>query len=130
MIALPMLKLLKEKKHGSPWVDDEDVPEHVRSSAAPPKENEWDTDDLFHDRSDWVLDEIIWAHEQVLNDYDHKEYYDPYGDDEVVVSSHGFMSAEETRKMGKFNQDKYKVYNDRINNGLRLFGKYYRSLWD
>jgi len=130
LIALPMLKLLKEKKHGSPFVDDEDVPEHLRSSAAPPKENEWDTDELFHDRFSWVLDEMIWAHEQVLNDDEHSEYYDPYEDGEDVVSNHTFLSAAEAREMGKFNQDKYKAYNDRLNNGLTLFGKYYRGLWD
>ena len=39
-IALPMLKQLKATKHGSPFVDDEDVPEHLRSTAAPPKEND------------------------------------------------------------------------------------------
>ena len=130
MIALPMLKLLKEKKHGSPFVDDEDVPEHLRSTSAPPKKEEWDTDDLLHDRFDWVLDEMIWAHEQVLNDNDHEEYYDPYDDNEFIVDNHSFLSVEESRKMGKFNPDKYKVYNDRINNGLKLFGKYYRGLWD
>ena len=30
-IVLPMLKQLKETKHGSPNTDDEDVPEHLRS---------------------------------------------------------------------------------------------------
>ena len=50
LVVLPMLKLLKEKKHGSPLVDDEDVPEHLRSTAAPAKENEWDTDALWESR--------------------------------------------------------------------------------
>ena len=34
-IILPMLKQLNETKHGAPYVDDEDVPEHLRSTAAP-----------------------------------------------------------------------------------------------
>ncbi len=48
IIVLPMLKQLQETKHGSPLIDDEDVPENLRSTAAPPKENEWDTDDNLH----------------------------------------------------------------------------------
>ena len=43
-IVLPMLKQLNKTKHGAPFVDDEDVPEYLRSTAAEPKENEWDTD--------------------------------------------------------------------------------------
>ena len=44
-IITPMLKKLKEIQHGAPYTDDADVPEHLRSTAAPPKENEWDTDE-------------------------------------------------------------------------------------
>ena len=42
-IIAPMLKQLKATKHGAPFVDDEDVPEHLRSTNAKPKENKWDT---------------------------------------------------------------------------------------
>ena len=34
LIILPMLKQLKETKHGSPLVDDEDVPEHMRHTLS------------------------------------------------------------------------------------------------
>ncbi len=37
-IVVPMLKQLKETKHGAPFVDDEDVPEELKSTSAPPKE--------------------------------------------------------------------------------------------
>jgi hypothetical protein len=70
LIAVPLLKKLKERMHGSPYVDDEDVPEELRSTAAPPKENEWDTDENHHKRWEWVLGEMIWAHEQIA-DEDH-----------------------------------------------------------
>ena len=33
-IILPMLKQLRDTKHGSPMVDDEDVPEHLRAVYA------------------------------------------------------------------------------------------------
>jgi hypothetical protein len=102
LITVPMLKKLKEIKHGSGWVDDEDVPEELRSSAAPPKQNEWDTDDNFHKRWDWVLDEMIWAHEQIIDEEDK------------------YISDKEASE----------AYQARISNGLRLFGKYYQNLWD
>ena len=56
-IILPMLKQLKEKKHGAPGVDDEDVPAGVglRSTEAGPKENEYDTDENWFKRWDWVI---------------------------------------------------------------------------
>jgi len=68
LIIHPMLIQLKQTKHGSPWIDDEDVPEELRSTSAPPKENEWDADDNHHARWDWVLDEMIWAFETHLDD--------------------------------------------------------------
>jgi glutamate-1-semialdehyde aminotransferase len=54
-----MLKQLKENKHGAPFTDDEDVPEHLRSTTAEPKENEWDTDSNHFLRWDWIMDEMI-----------------------------------------------------------------------
>ena len=67
LIIHPVLVKLKEKKHGSPCVDDEDVPERLRDGV-PAKENEWDTDDNHHSRWEYVLDEMIWAFEQHTHD--------------------------------------------------------------
>ena len=67
-IVLPMLKQLKESKHGSPLVDDEDVPEELKSTTAPAKENEWDTDGNHFKRWDWVMDEMIFAFECKADD--------------------------------------------------------------
>jgi hypothetical protein len=44
-IILPMLKQLRKTQHGAPCTDDEDVPEHLRSTKAKPKKNEWDVDE-------------------------------------------------------------------------------------
>jgi hypothetical protein len=46
-IIYPMLKQLRKTAHGAPCTDDEDVPEHLRSTKAKPKKNEWDVDE-FH----------------------------------------------------------------------------------
>ena len=103
-IILPMLIQLKETKHGSPDVDDKDVPEHLRSTSAPPKKNDWDTDDNWHKRWDWVLDEMIHAFDCKANK------------DDV------FMRFDDRSEQEK--------EQDRISNGFRLFGKYYENLWD
>jgi hypothetical protein len=105
IIIHPMLVQLRKTKHGSPCVDDIDVPEVLRSTSAPPTAEKWDTDEHFHKRWDWVLDEMIWAFDQIANDTDMQAYKE--------------LSPEE-----------YKEHCDRIIRGTTLFGKYYQALWD
>lgn len=111
LIILPMLKLLKETKHGSPIVDDIDVPEHLKSTSAPSAKNEWDTDDNFHKRWEWVLDEMIWSFERMVNE------------DSELLESYGSNSTQEKRKQ-------YEENEKRKANGFLLFGKYFQALWD
>lgn len=120
-IVVPMLKQLKETKHGSPMVDDEDVPEEYRSTNAPPKENEWDIDAYHHYRWDWVLYEMIWAFEQKCRDHWEEDYYGPYieGEDGKLLSGRFEWTDDEGRKK----------HQERMSNGFRLFGKYYEALW-
>lgn len=70
LIIYPMLLQLKATKHGSPHVDVEDVPDHLKNVQEANR-------DLVHERWDWVLDEIIWTFEKkVKNDdmlYDSQE---------------------------------------------------------
>jgi hypothetical protein len=115
MIILPVLKLLKEKKPGAPHVDDDDVPEELRSTAVPPVD-EYGTDDNHFKRWDWVMDEMIWTFEQIsADDADNQffQYPDPDNLDNCV-----------------FDKDGYLEYQNRIDRGTRLFGKYFRGLWD
>ena len=155
-IILPMLKQLKEKKHGAPYTKDEDVPEELRSTAAKPTEHEWDVDEFHFARWDYIMDEMIWAFEQLLKDdqgedqyrvgkYDHmlqpvNEDFEPIGEP--------FHLGEEPKdapwkKYVKYYSlvkgPNYTMIEDkegvekhwkRIDNGLRLFGSYYRHLWD
>lgn len=69
-IILPMLRQLKEDKHGAPYTDDEDVPEELRSTNAPPTKDEWDLDDNFFPRWDWIMNEMIYAFEAKIKDED------------------------------------------------------------
>jgi hypothetical protein len=95
LVVLPMLKQLKETKHGAPLVDDCDVPEELRRSSAPPAED-YQTDSNWFLRWDYVMDEMIFAFEYI------------------------------TQKDDEFNSE----IDKRVNTGLKLFGKYYRGLWD
>lgn len=122
-IIAPMLKQLNKEKHGAPLVDDEDVPSELKSTAAPPKENDWDTDDNHFKRWDWVMGEMIWAFEQ-LSDWDNDSKFYDFG---VKVEGESFSESINRIKLDK---DGLYAHNDRIQNGLRLFGKYYRNLWD
>lgn len=140
-IVLPMLKQLQATKQGSPFVEDEDVPEHLRSTAAPPKENEWDTDDNHHKRWEWVLNEMIFAFEKKSQDDWTDEFHSgeidmlwiPVDKDgnEVAKGDHKYFEMKRgPNDTYKTDTEGMKVVQDRISNGLRLFGKYYEGLWD
>ena len=127
-IIAPALKQLKDTKHGAPFVDDEDVPEHLRSTSAPPKENEWDTDDFHFDRWDWVLDEMIWSFSQKARDDWESDYYDF---EDIVPNPDADNFAEKIGiKEIRYNKEGTKTHQKRMTNGFRLFGKYYEALWD
>jgi len=96
-IIHPGLIMLKQQKNGAPWVDPEDVPDELRPTTEELANYEEDarTDELWFDRYDYILDEMIWAFDRIKQD----------------VNIHSKSDAE------------------RVNNALRLFGKYYQSLW-
>jgi hypothetical protein len=113
LITLPLLKQLKETQHGSAQVDLGDVPPEMQLVST----EDWDDQLVFdfyndpelskqkvqcdvHDRWNWVMGEMIFAFE--------------------------FIVDEDNRYPQNFDQD----VENRVANGLRLFGKYYRGLWD
>lgn len=122
-IILQLLKQLRDTQHGSPFTDDEDVPEELRSSVAPaPAEHA--TDGNHEARWKWILDEMIWAFEQ-LNDPDH--------DDQFYTGRENFADIENFEKYYdkvKVDFDGLKAHEERIRRGTTLFGKYYQGLWD
>jgi len=134
LIILPMLKQLKETKHGAPNVDSEDVPLEL---AMPPgwyeeKYNvDGETDPHFFDRWDYVMDEMIWAFEQILDDENEKQFFSGESDIYWKELENGFSEMirgpDDTFEIDHEGLEKH---NRRIKKGLTLFGKYYRSLWD
>lgn len=142
-IILPMLKQLKEKQHGAGFVDDQDVPEGIglRSTEALPKENEWDTDSNHFARWDWVMNEMIFAFECKVDD----SWEDAFREGDidmlwVPVDEHGnqvpkgehksYQMKDGPKNTYKCDYDGMKVVQNRIDNGFRLFGRYYQNLWD
>jgi len=136
-IVLPMLKQLNETKHGSPFVDDEDVPEELRSTNAEPKENEYDTDSNHFKRWDWVMGEMIFAFECKLDDSwedafcsgEHDTIWTPTSFDENGKPKL-YRMDDGPNNTYKCDYEGMKVVQKRISNGFRLFGKYYEGLWD
>ena len=151
LIALPMLKQLKATKHGSPFVDLQDVPEEMRSTET----EEWDSQTCFdfyntasdklvqdvHTRWAWVLDEMIFAFECEVDDSWEEAFQS--GDFDTVwlpVDREGNPVPKEDAKLFqmavgpnhtyKCDYEGMKVVQARIDNGFRLFGKYYQNLWD
>ena len=112
LIIVPMLKQLKATKHGSPSVSDADVPEELRSPMGYLATEDYDVDDNYHKRWDWVMDEMIWAFEQTIDETSDDHFFDRSVEPYV------------------YDKDGHRAHMQRIDNGIMLFGKYYQGLWD
>jgi hypothetical protein len=123
LIIAPMLVQLKETKHGAPKVDDMDVPEHLRSTSAPPKENDWDTDEYWFQRWDYILDEMIFSMQELTSENGADKFFDHSEVDE----SENIMTQISKIKVDNEGLD---AYTARIQKGCELFGKYFQALWD
>ena len=117
LVILPVLEQLRDTAYGYPLVDPADVPTHLK-----PSKEELDhfhqtmeTDGKAQDRWEWVLGEMIFAFEKVIDDSWELEFYH-FGENMMDVQC---IDREGLEQMS-----------NRIDNGLALFGKYYMSLWD
>lgn len=114
-IILPMLKQLRDDKHGSPG--DMKPFKEVSSESTQYcfdwyKEDDMKAWDLGHKQWCDIMDKMIWSFEQVVNRDREDQFH--------------------TKKNGKrfFDSKAYIAYYERIQEGLDLFGKYYMNLWD
>lgn len=138
-IIRPMLQQLHANKHGAPWVDDEDVPEHLRSTAAreltQEERDNGHTDDNHFKRWDWVLDEIIFAFESleggINEDWEEQFTSGEYDYLFKKIEEDGTSQlVQGPNHTAETDWDARRAYGERIQNGFRLFGKYYQNLWD
>lgn len=114
IIIHPALVLLKEKKHGVPFVNNSDVPKELRDTTVYEDPNDEKKFAAMERKWDWVLDEMIWAFGETA---------DPDKDDKLFywTDENGFYCWDE-----KAIEEKEK----RMDRAFRLFGKYYKHLWD
>jgi hypothetical protein len=127
LIILPMLQKLKVQKHGYGWIDNKDVPKELRSTAPGARrglKNPHDWDHNAEARFSWMLDELIWTFEQLADDED--------GEAQFYDHTESLKEKDFNKSIQKLKVDRVglELHNKRIENGLRLFGKYFRTLWD
>ena len=144
LIILPMLLQLKSTKQGVPQefaeVGGEDY--HAQDCFDFYKE---DQKEMFEKRvKDWdtVLDKMIWSFQQlVLDDYS-KQYhhgktdYDWVKTDEKILNpitnkmEATYQMVDKDPDAHWYDREGHMLHEERIQEGLELFGKYYRNLWD
>ena len=140
MLIHPVLVKLKEQKHGSPVVDDEDVPENLRANKKDHSDFS-EEDSTLHARWSWVLDEMIWTFGQHGLEDDSDQFYHnsdqlemitkPTDDTKKKYSILYFNHQKDPTKPPYFRDDEgLKKHAERKANGRRLFAKYYEALWD
>ena len=142
MIILPMLKQLKATKQGYPMVDDEDVPEELRTGK-PNDEEEGDTnrDDFDEGKWDWVLDEMIFTFECLVDEnYSDKFHTGVHDTKFVPCDADGNTVPEDDAVLYRwekgpndtshYDMEGHKKLDERLQRGTTLFGKYFRNLWD
>jgi len=131
-IVLPMLKQLKETKHGSAYVEEFD---QTSNSAQYCFDFYEEGDSLAwekgHERWNQILDKMIWSFEQINIDWEaqfHSGEHDFYFEkDEGTNLSIMKMGPNDTHK---FDVEGCLNFQNRMQEGFELFGKYYRDLWD
>lgn len=121
-IILPMLKQLRDTQHGSCPTELEDVPEHLHPKTPPGPNNNYN-DETVHERWQWVMNEMIWAFEQKIDNDDESKFFD-----HSTVNRSAPLNQQ--IKQIKVDRDALEAHQKRKDNGFRLFGKYYQGLWD
>ncbi len=134
LIILPLLKQIKENKNGSPFIDDDDVPEHLKSTSAPElSKDELDmghVDANHYTRWEYVIGEMIFAFENIVDDSWQDKFYSGEFDFAFKQLENGMSELiRDKNDTSSVDREGLKEYQKRIDNGLRLFGKYYQSLW-
>ena len=129
LVIHPILVAYKEKSKGYFHVDDEDVPDELkvgkpvngfRNERFHPDNGDFDSGKKKHD---WVIDEMIYAFDCIGPNSD--------WEDEYYIFKDGYDTApfEQMNLFYEVDNEGIDAAQKRIDNGMRLFGKYYRGLW-
>jgi hypothetical protein len=135
IIILPMLKQLKATKHGSPHLPVFDQTSNSAQSCfdfyEEGDETAWE---VGHAQWEVIMDEMIWAFEQLQPDCDWEAQYcsEPceldmteYPEDEGKTCVPVRWKTE-----GKYDWEGMRAHQARISAAMVQFGTYFESLWD
>jgi hypothetical protein len=143
-VILPMLIQLKECKHGIPheFAEVGGADYEAQESFDFYKETHNECFDKGVERWNEVLDKMIWSFEQILLDEYEEKYRHGRSEFDWVRTDKEFPNPvtgkiEKTFQMVDKNPKEHwtdyegmRKHEERIQEGLDLFGKYYRNLWD
>lgn len=142
LIILPLLLQLKQTKHGVPGGFTERVGGDFDNNLTFDfiKEDDNEVFDKLCDKWDEILDKMIWSFQQLVDDsYDNKYHHGKMkmGWKPIKVPHPTTGVAETMYEMVDENPSEHwydyvghELHEERIQEGLELFGKYYRNLWD
>lgn len=127
-IIYPLLIRFKKLNNGylmlDNGIDREDVPDGKGDTCV--EEECWD----------FVLDEMIWTFEQIQDETSDDQFYSGEIDFQFKELKEKDSDGDPLYALEHGPNDTFKVddeglrqHHERIDNGLRLFGKYFRSLW-
>lgn len=133
-VIAPALKKFRAEYGGIPFIHNEDVPEELRREKEITEPFEVFVSDEDEKKAvarwEWVLDEMIYAFDSFINNSE-DEYASGDMDYNWEKDERGlFKMIEGPNHTYKVDSDGLKAHTERVNNGLRLFGKYYRCLWN
>lgn len=122
-IIVPLLKQLKETKHGFPVV--------ITEYQDPCGDNKtW----LEENEMAWVeiLNKMIWAFEQASEDWE-EQYHTGQADYKLVKENQSddhYIIEKGPKHTLCVDQEGIKAHREKMQEGFELFGKYYKDLWD
>ena len=121
-MVLPLLEKLRDEKHGYPLIDPKEI-EGLPKELKPKKKEAEEyarkglPDPKAEARWNWVLNEMIFAMQCIVDDSWEDEFFGREDPDDM-------LSVKMIDKEGYDNTHK------RIDRGLRFFGLWFRALWD
>ncbi len=143
-IILPALIQLRESKMGVPaeFSDVGGADYEAQDSFDFYKETHNECFDIACEKWDDILDKMIWSFQQIVcDDWEHqyhhgKAEFDWIKTDQQIINPVN-NKLEDTFQMVDKNPNAHwtdyegmRIHEERIQEGLELFGKYYRHLWD
>lgn len=137
LIILPVLKKIKESKAGIPGTWKEDAPQEFWDDEEDINNDENSEYSFNEKRWEWILNEMIFAFNCMVDDSWEQKFHSGKIDFNFVATEERdekgkplyYEIVDGPKHTHKFDSDGYNEVQKRIWNGLRLFGKYYQSLW-